>query len=252
MIRLILMDLDGTLLRSDKTISPHTVSVLEECRRRGYLIGIATARGETNARQYIRLLRPQLVISSGGALARHGDRVVYQCAFSSGEVKAVIQAGLALAGGRCGVTVDTMDAYYSNTLDDVSSDWGEVRYSDFTDFQYPAFKICMDLPNETLAPAIAAQTSCDWAKFSDSSWYKFTKPAATKEEAIEHLAESLGIAPENIIAFGDDYVDIGMLRVCGRGIAMGNAIGAVKAVADDVALFNDEDGVADYLEKHLL
>ncbi|MBD5520522.1 MAG: HAD hydrolase family protein [Lachnospiraceae bacterium] len=50
-----------------------------------------------------------------------------------------------------------------------------------------------------------------------------------------------------IIAFGDDYADIGMLKLCGRGIAMGNAINEVKEEADCVIGSNDEDGIAEYL-----
>ena len=51
-----------------------------------------------------------------------------------------------------------------------------------------------------------------------------------------------------MIAFGDDFSDMGMLKLCGKGIAMGNAIPQVKEIADDITLTNDEDGVAVYLE----
>ena len=49
-------------------------------------------------------------------------------------------------------------------------------------------------------------------------------------------------------AFGDDLADIGMLKLCGKGIAMGNAIDAVKEAADEVIGTNDADGIAIYLE----
>ena len=52
-----------------------------------------------------------------------------------------------------------------------------------------------------------------------------------------------------VIAFGDDYVDIGMLEVCGKGVAMGNAVEAVKEHADVVIGGNDEEGIAKYLEE---
>lgn len=56
-----------------------------------------------------------------------------------------------------------------------------------------------------------------------------------------------GIKTEEIIAFGDDYADIGMLELCGKGIAMGNAINEVKENADWIIGSNDEDGIAEYL-----
>ena len=53
---------------------------------------------------------------------------------------------------------------------------------------------------------------------------------------------------QNVTAFGDDGPDIGMLRLCGTGVAMGNAIDAVKEAADIVIGSNDEDGIGEYLE----
>ncbi|MDE7233439.1 MAG: HAD hydrolase family protein, partial [Ruminiclostridium sp.] len=88
--------------------------------------------------------------------------------------------------------------------------------------------------------------------FSDVDFYKFTKKGATKEKAAQIAAKSLGIAPEEVIAFGDDMVDLEMLRLCGCGVAMDNAIGAVKEIADAVTESNDRDGVAKYLEEMLL
>ncbi len=67
-------------------------------------------------------------------------------------------------------------------------------------------------------------TDCDCIRFSDGNWYKFTKKAATKEQAIRKVCAVCGIKTEEIVAFGDDYADIGMLELCGTGIAMGNAI----------------------------
>lgn len=58
----------------------------------------------------------------------------------------------------------------------------------------------------------------------------------------------MGIKIEDITAFGDDYADIGMLQMCGTGIAMGNAIDEVKQEADLVIGSNDKDGIAEYLE----
>lgn len=57
---------------------------------------------------------------------------------------------------------------------------------------------------------------------------------------------------ESIIAFGDDFADIGMLKLCGLGVAMGNAIDEVKKKADLVIGSNDEDGIAVFLEENLL
>ena len=57
---------------------------------------------------------------------------------------------------------------------------------------------------------------------------------------------------DSIIAFGDDYADIGMLELCGTGVAMGNAIDEVKERADIVIGSNDEDGIAGFIENEIL
>ena len=93
---------------------------------------------------------------------------------------------------------------------------------------------------------------CDCVRFSDGYWYKFTKKTATKEDAILHMCEFCNISTDDIIAFGDDYADIGMIKLCGVGIAMGNAIEEVKNIADCVIGDNDHDGIAIYLRKIIL
>lgn len=77
MPEMLLFDLDGTLLRSDKTISQRTLNALEECRKRGIIIGISTSRGEQNAAAFMGVLRPQVLICSGGALIKYNDKYIY-------------------------------------------------------------------------------------------------------------------------------------------------------------------------------
>ena len=70
MWKLILLDLDGTLLRSDKTISPRTLAVLARCREKGCAIAVCTARGASNAAQYVARVQPDFVTVGNGQLRR--------------------------------------------------------------------------------------------------------------------------------------------------------------------------------------
>ena len=74
----------------------------------------------------------------------------------------------------------------------------------------------------------------------------------TKENAIIKITEVCGFGTESIIAFGDDYADIGMLQLCGTGVAMGNAIDEVKDKADVVIGSNDEEGIAVFIENEII
>ena len=75
--KLLLFDLDGTLLRSDKSISEHTLSVLQKCRKKGLMLGVATSRSEQNSMTFLSKLLPDILISSGGALVKHSGEYIY-------------------------------------------------------------------------------------------------------------------------------------------------------------------------------
>src|SRR5205807_2650216 len=76
-------------------------------------------------------------------------------------------------------------------------------------------------------------------------------PDVSKDKALRIITQRLGIVPEEVVAFGDNHNDIGMLRFAGLGVAMGNAHDEVKEAADYVTSSNTEEGVAAVIEKLL-
>ena len=161
-----------------------------------------------------------------------------------------------ICGGECEITIDTVDGHYWNyKIDPKQQDksWGDSIYTDFSDFYYSSLKMCVEIFDEKVYEKLQKKLpECDCVRFSDGYWYKFTKKTATKEDAILHMCEFCNISTDDIIAFGDDYADIGMIKLCGVGIAMGNAIEEVKNIADCVIGDNDHDGIAIYLRKIIL
>ena len=249
--RLLLFDLDGTLLRSDKTISQATLKALHECRKKGILIGVSTSRGEQNALSFIEELQPDVLIASGGALVKYNGEYIYKAEFSKEETRQMIALAREVCGADCEITIDTIDSHYWNyKIDPKTQDhsWGDSIYTDFADFEESSLKMCVEIFDDSQAMHLSKILDwCDCIRFSDGYWYKFTQKTATKEQAIKELCSVCGISPEEITAFGDDYADIGMLKLCGIGIAMGNAINEVREQADLVIGSNDEDGIAEYL-----
>ena len=69
----------------------------------------------------------------------------------------------------------------------------------------------------------------------------------SKSIAIQKVCEILNIRMENVMSFGDGTNDFEMIRDCGHGVAMGNAIEELKDIADAIALTNDESGVSTYI-----
>ena len=256
MTKLLLFDLDGTLLRSDKTVSDRTLSVLDNCKKRGHIIGISTSRSEQNCMAFLGKLSPDILITSGGALVKKGDEYIHKAVFSAERTREIIETARNVCGDDVEITVDTPDAHYWNYKIDplkIDKSWGGSIWTDFSNFSEQALKICVEIFEDNKSEMLAQKLNdCDSIRFSDGYWYKFTKKNVTKENAIKIVCENCGIAVEDIISFGDDYADIGMLKMSGTGVSMGNAVPEVKAVCDVTIGSNDEDGIAEYLESLII
>ena len=258
--KMLIFDLDGTLLNDDKIITAYTLHALQKCRSQGCLLVIATARSEYNARQFISQVDPDFVVSCDGALIverkRSGEHnLVFVDEFTGEEVRTMIRTARELAGPDVEITVDTRDEHFWNYKADprlMYKSWGDPIYTDYQDFCEAALKVCVELSVPEYAQAVAGSSSCcSVVRFSDGNWYKLTKAGATKGNAVKTLSRYTGIPCEDMIAFGDDYVDMEMLKLCGKGIAPANAVSEVRAVCDLVVESNQRDGIAQYLEKEL-
>lgn len=250
--KLLLFDLDGTLLKSDKTISDNTLKAVIKCREKGYLIGVSTSRSEQNTYAFLKDLQPDILISSGGALVKKQDNYIYKASFTADETNRMIRAARKICGEDCEITIDTLDTHFWNYKIDprnMDKTWGDSVWTDYYDFHQESLKMCVEIFDEKKAELLKKELlDCDVLRFSDGYWYKFTRKDVTKENAINQVCVSCGLMYEDIIAFGDDYADIGMLKLAGIGVAMGNAIDVVKEAADIVIGTNDDDGIAYYLE----
>ncbi len=250
--RLLLFDLDGTLLRSDKTVSPGNLAALKRCRQQGALIGVCTSRGEPGVRRLLARLGlcPDVLITSAGALARVGEEIIYKAGFSVQETRTLLAAARALDGGKYHITADTVDNIYHSYASTTDPTRAGGIHTDFSDFDLPSLKICVEVGTEEKAQALARSVPhCLAVRFVEEDWYKFTKDTATKSRAIWAVAARLGLALEELTAFGDDLPDLDMLRACGTGVAMANALPEVKAAADTVIGDNDSDAIAAYLDQ---
>lgn len=251
---LLLFDLDFTLLRSDKSLSAYTSSILKKCQEKGILIGFSTSRGNTNIGQLINDLGPDVVICNAGASIYHHNKLIKTVSFSLEESQQIFDRAYSICGPRVEITCDTLNTLYWNRKEDKTEQYGpDAPYDDFKNFKEEVLKICVQTSDKEAAKKLAdGIENCDYMPFSDIPWYKFSPKSATKESAITYLSQHLQIPVEKIAAFGDDFSDIGMLKLCGAGIAVENAIPQVKEIADQVCGSCDEDGVAHWIENNLL
>lgn len=109
--------------------------------------------------------------------------------------------------------------------------------------------------HEDVMAEVSAQAKRDlqdryWLGLTTPKWLELMPLGITKGSGLTALAEMLDIPMHDVMAFGDGENDIEMLQAAGIGIAMGNAMPEVKAAADEVSSGNNEDGIAEALQKY--
>ena len=252
MHKLILSDLDHTLLKSDGSISEHSLNVLKQCRENGILFAIATARYWIGAERYIEMLKPDYEITTDGTLIHSNDKCIYSCDFSVEETNKIVQA-LLVKKPDAEITVAYGKTVYWNSKHIAESE--KLHKAVYFEYDKPltckANKIVAELPDENMAQEIADEIGCKLQCYRGEKWYAFLPKGSGKIEAIRAMSEVSGISLNDIVAFGDDKNDIDMLKICGTGIAVSNAINEVLDIADGITSSNDEDGVAQWIENNL-
>ena len=254
-VKMLAFDLDGTLLRSDKTISDRTLSVLERCRQKGLYLAAATSRSEKACRRYTEQFRPDVIVSSGGSCVRCRGEILSRCLLPAAEVDQLTMQ-ITSVPGNMSVNIEADNGYYSNWDGPHSPDFAHYIFYDFSaPLSRPAYKISayFSAPvREEMERIAAAHPTCRVLEYTGENAYQFARADAEKSIALKKAAEHLGFTLAETAAFGDDHNDLSMIRQCGTGVAMGNAIPEVKAAADFVCGTNDEDGIALWLEHFLL
>jgi len=247
---MIATDLDGTLLRSDKTISEHTKSVLSRCRESGLKLVYATGRGGIDAN----IVPPELFdgrITMNGAVAKAGDAVVYNCPIPYRDARRLLvscdKRGLRIVS-------QTSDMHYSNfATSDVWPRLTNYKIVDFSRHDADAEKIyTFDLTPEDISFIENQLPDNLYMVVMTDGLAMIVHKGATKSKAVSELASFWGIDKSEIVAFGDDLNDIDMISYAGVGVAMENALDEVKAAAGHVCSSNDHDGAVRWLEDNVL
>lgn len=255
-IKIIATDIDDTLLRSDGSISDYTLKTIHDCRQRGIRFAFATARSECDCTGLKKLLTPDAIISNRGTLVRVGDTTIHRAVIDVETANKIIAVMLNSPSIKY-ITAYTDKGYHVNiTAEEDPPAWGAYNPDSYTDFltglENDAYKITVEISDdETVDAILSAFPTVGATRFSGERWFCFASKCASKVEGVKALAAHWGIDLKHVVAFGDDYSDVEMLRECGVGVAVGNAINEVKAVASHICDTNDNDGMAKWLVKNL-
>jgi hypothetical protein len=256
--RLIATDLDGTLLRSDGTLSDPAAAALRWAAAAGVPVVPATARPLRWLPVYPFLSEaPQVVFGNGAVVydqraaavvARH-QLAPAALADLCDRIRAAVPAALFAVEVDDGLAMRHEPGY------PLRSDLGHpaVRPAELAELvARPAVKLLVKgprvAPDELLAGVVeAAGPAAEPTVSAGYGLVELAAPGVSKATGLAAVAAGLGVAPAEVVAFGDMPNDLPMLRWAGRAVAVGNAHPDVLAIADEVTGTNDEDGVATWI-----
>ncbi|MBO5324207.1 MAG: HAD family hydrolase [Oscillospiraceae bacterium] len=248
-VKTIIVDLDRTLLHTDKTLSAQTVKVLKACKEKGIQIMVATARPVRTAKQYCEMIDADAMVVSNGARVICGDQ---QAEYGICQQSAVYLLNVLNRHPSLLITLETGDVAYSNKP---IADYETVISDDLVGVvkEEGALKILVRLDSEETLTVVKESLSEDlYCTIANGHLIQIMNKAATKWSGIKAMLEISNCSPEETAYFGDDYDDIEPIKMCGIGVAVSNGIDEVKIAANYVAESNDADGVAKFIEQRIL
>ena len=266
-VRLIATDLDGTLLDSSAQVSPRTRAALDAARDRGIPVVPVTARQPIG----LQVIAADAAfdgwaLCSNGAYAVHltDGRMLFAEELPADTIRTLAEAlrasvpGLLFASVREGGETFVAQEGYAAIADlsDHKRDpktMGGVPLDQVLDA--PSLKFVIRHPELAPASLFDALRSLGLTGFeatlSGAPFVEVMAEGVTKATGLARLCAHLGIDRTDVVAFGDALNDVEMLRWAGHGVAMAGAEAVVQDAADETTASNDDDGVAQVIERML-
>ncbi|MEI5988637.1 sugar-phosphatase [Enterococcus crotali] len=266
-VKLVAIDIDGTLLDSNRKISPKVKETLKKANDSGMYIVLCTGRPLPGVKEQLAELDlygdNDYVITYNGSLvqATKSNEIISQYTLSYDDFLEI-----ELMARKVGAHLHTIDdtAIYTANRDIGKYTVHEAYLVDMP-LKYRAvdemtpdlsiIKMMMIDEPEILDKAISQLPEEFINKYttvkSTDFYYEILNKEASKGNALAKLAEHLGISQAETMAIGDNENDLSMIEYAGIGVAMGNATDSVKQAADVQTTSNDEDGVAEILLQYI-
>ena len=271
-IRLIALDLDGTVFNDQKEISPRTLAAIQAALQQG--VDVLPATGRTVAgvpKEFLEIPGVRYALTSNGASVVDlltGERLV-SMTFDAGQAQHAFDI-LELFGGMLSVFINgqsytttenarsslemvpqNLQEYFRSTRNEVPDMHRMIK-----EHPHEIEKFSILYPNEDVRDRAwkAVAAGCPELEITSSIErnMELNAPGVSKGPGLMALAERLGLARGEVMAVGDSGNDRTMVALAGLGVAMGNATEEIKQVADVITADNNHDGVAEAIEKYVL
>lgn len=275
-IKLIAIDIDGTLLTPDAKITPRTRAAIEAAQQKGIIVTLATSRRYIGAREIATELGLELplIIYDGALIVHHPSQAILH----SQPLSAMVGAQAIEIFQRNGVQPVIQPSEIERcVLEEVwlgPAEHDQAELATYLSFSLHRLRrmtyeqLCAGNVNplrvvafaseeaiETLIPEISL-LDCSWHTIARGSYacaeLSIMHPHCSKASGVAALASHYKISMEQVMALGDNNNDIEMLQAVGWGVAMGQASPRVRAAAKAVTATNQEDGVAQAIERYIL
>ena len=264
MFKLVAVDLDGTLLDDRKLIPSENIAAIRKIKNRGVKIVIATGRPIAVIKKSIAQLGidsdDDYCVALNGVLVQNlrSEEVICSSGFSGELLKKLVSLSqqYSLYIHTFSKTLGLV-ANKRNKYSDIECYGGVVQYREF-DFSTVAdsdeFYKCVLTGPEDMVDQLERNLDPVFRKLFSvvrtlPCILEFLPAGVSKGRGLSMLAGKIGIAPEEMIAFGDEHNDYEMLQAVGFPVAMGNAIEPIKKISKMVTTTNNEAGVAYALDK---
>lgn len=261
-IRLVVSDVDGTLVDKQKILTPGTIAAVRRLGAAGVGFTIISARPMSGLKPIADALALDVPIAAfnGGIVFHRDGRIESHVTIPSAVATAVLDAA---KGQAVDIWVFADDRWYATSdhgthveHERVASNQAPIVMTDFADLIDRADKITFVSDDEALLRALHAKVEHldGRATIAQSQTYYLdvTALAANKGDGVTALAAAAGVPLAQVVAIGDQANDLPMLSRAGMAIAMGNAPPPVQAAARHVTTANDADGVAHAIDTLIL
>ncbi len=267
-IKLLALDMDGTLLNRSRQITDRVRKALSEAIKLGVTVVPATGRSHITAFKPLDMFGHDFpVLSSNGAYIRDEKKVYFEAHISPDTIARAVE----LTKQECvPLYIYTGDMIYAtprNLHTGMIDRWREVCENPFTLVQTDEellripqekniFKLFTIDENPERFSVVKSRFRAEFPELSsvnsEEANLDITPLGVNKGSALVTLADMLGIKMSEVMAVGDGENDMEMIELAGIGVAMGNAYEGAKSVSDFITEDNDHDGVAVAVEKFIL